>query len=160
MDGVVTASIPHNAVATRIASALTALPNVAGPVEVVKEQEASAATTGGASTISAWRVAFVSNVGDLSLMTVQVGKKKGQQLYRWAKELVRRPCSNRILLLSTHRSGRLYDLMCSCVPLQNLEYRVKSCTNQDIVLCCERPRDRFSFILVLFRHIENVGPER
>lgn len=76
LDGVVTASIPHNAVATRIVSALTALPNVAGSVEVVKEQEASAATTGGASTVSVWRVAFVSNVGDLPLMTVQVGKTR------------------------------------------------------------------------------------
>lgn len=67
LDGAATASIPHNAAASRVASALTALPNVAGPVEVVKEQAASAMASS-----TSWRVAFVSNVGDLPLLTVQV----------------------------------------------------------------------------------------
>lgn len=77
LDGVVTASIPHNAVVARIASALTALPNVAGPVEVTKEQAASAGASGSTLTVTAWRVAFVSNVGDLPLMTIQVNTEKG-----------------------------------------------------------------------------------
>lgn len=34
LDGATTASIPHNALASKVASALAALPNVAEPVEV------------------------------------------------------------------------------------------------------------------------------
>lgn len=72
LDGIITGSIPHNAAAARIASALTALPNVVGPVEVAKEPAASAGAPGSTSTVTTWRVAFVSNVGDLPLMTTQV----------------------------------------------------------------------------------------
>lgn len=72
LDGATTASIPYNAPASRIASALAALPNVAAPVDVTKESEATTAiASSSVSTVSTWRVAFVSNVGDLSLMDVQ-----------------------------------------------------------------------------------------
>lgn len=78
LDGAVTASIPHNAPASRIASALANLPNVAAPTEVVKERKASPFEGSSpmsslvSSTASIWRVAFASNVGDLPLLTVQV----------------------------------------------------------------------------------------
>lgn len=71
LDGSSTASIPHNAPASRISSALEALPSVAAPVEVTEERALSALVTSG-SKIKAWRVAFVSNVGDVPLLTVQV----------------------------------------------------------------------------------------
>ena len=75
LDGAVTAPIPHNAPASRIASALAALPNVATPVEVTNEGEASAVGStvfSGTPTVSSWRVTFISNIGDLPLMIVQV----------------------------------------------------------------------------------------
>lgn len=66
LDGAATVPIPHNAPASRIASALSALPNVASPLEISKEGDASMV---GSST---WRVTFMSNIGDLPTMGIQV----------------------------------------------------------------------------------------
>ncbi|CAM9203585.1 unnamed protein product, partial [Choristocarpus tenellus] len=70
--GYFTVAIPHNAPASRIASALTELATV-GMVEVTKEVTAGIDT----SVTSTWRVVFIANVGDQPLMAIQATSLRG-----------------------------------------------------------------------------------